>query len=204
LIRPVFRTIIFGLLLGVLLISSGCRFLLVPSGQELENVPGAYTYSQGSTDYPHLYQQAVKHLEKNEFNQAEALYRDLIAKEPEGANGYIGLGTSLNLQARYMEAREAYETALAIAPDSVDALIGLAAAFVRQGLHPQAADTYRQALALDPENPNAHYGLGTVLVLLGEVEEGIEHYEKVIELAPNSGLAAQAEIQVGELSQEGK
>lgn len=204
LIQSVFRAVAIGLLLGALLISSGCRFALGQSGAELENVPGAYTFSQGSTDYPHLYQQAVEYLEKNEYSQAEAVYREIIEKEPEAINGYIGLGTSLTLQGRHEEAREAYEAALVMAPDSLEALVGLAAAYVGQGLYPQAAETYRQALALDPQDANAHYGLAAVLVALGKIEEAIEHYEKVVELAPNSNMAAEAGKQIDEMRKGGE
>lgn len=202
--ESIFRIVVIGLLLSILLLSSGCQIPLSRAGRELENVPMAFTYSKGSTDYPHLYQQAIEHLEKNEYSQAEAIYRDLIEKEPAKVNGYIGLGTSLNLQGRPEEAREAYEDALAIAPDSVQALIGLAAAYVRQGLYPQAEETYRRVLALDPQEVNAHYGLATVLVQLGQLEEAIEHYETVIKLAPKSGLAAEASKQIEAMGRGGE
>ncbi|MFN2143727.1 MAG: tetratricopeptide repeat protein [Anaerolineales bacterium] len=171
---------------------ASCSPIFGSSGQEIENAPGAYTFTEGTTSYPQLYRQAVRHLQQGEYTEAEAVYGDLIEKEPENSNGYIGLGASLNLQGRYAEAREAYLEALEIAPDSVEALIGLGSAFLMQGEYEKAKQQYTRALELALEDPNAHWGLALALERLGETEAASEHLEKVIELSPGTDLAESA------------
>ena len=82
---------------------------------ESEDVSGAYTFSGGDTPYSHhshLYKQAVEHMGKREYREAEAIYGELIEKEPGSANGYIGLGSCLGVQSRFNESRDAYAEAL--------------------------------------------------------------------------------------------
>jgi tetratricopeptide (TPR) repeat protein len=196
------RKSVVGLLL--LLLLSACGPAQGNSGQEIDNAPGAYTFSEGKTSYPHLYQQAIDHLERNEYRAAEAIYRDLIDNESGNASGYIGLGTALFLQDRFEEAQAAYAKALDIAPDSVDALIGLGSASHRQGEAAKASDYYARALEIEPDNPQALWGLATNLELMGQREKAIEHLERIVELSPDSGLAAEAVKRIREIRADGE
>ena len=84
--------------LAFLLILSACNVNKSPGKDDVDNLPGGYSYSEGFTNYSFQYQQAAQHLNANDYVQAEEIYRDLIEKEPENFNGYIGLGSSLIFQ----------------------------------------------------------------------------------------------------------
>lgn len=159
---------------------------------EIEGAPGEYVFTEGETAYPGLYRQAARHLATGEYDEAEALYRDLIDKEPQNSNGYIGLATSLHLQGNYEAAQAAYEQALQISPKSVAALVGLGSALSAQGEYAAAEQHYAAALELNPADPNAHWGMALALQRQGRLEEVREHLERVIELSPGTSLAESA------------
>jgi cytochrome c-type biogenesis protein CcmH/NrfG len=193
------RIIVVGISLLIVWFISACEPTRSESHREIERVPGAYTFSEGDTAYAHRYQDALEHMGKNEYCEAEAIYRELIEKEPDNSNGYIGLGSALTLQDRYEEALEAYADAMKISPDSVEALIGLGSASYMLADFQNASSYYAKALEQDGENSNAHWGLAITLVRMGQEGAALAHLEAVIELLPNSSLATEADKMIDEI-----
>ena len=193
------RDNVLGISLLTVLITSSCAPTRSKNQQEIESAPGAYTFSEGNTRYVHRYQDALDHFEKNEYSEAEAIYRELTEKEPENTNGYIGLGSALTAQDRFEEALEAYTDAIEISPNAVEALIGLGSASYMLADYQNASSYYTKALEHDGENPNAHWGLAITLVQMGQAGAALAHLEAVIELVPNSNLAIDAENMIDEI-----
>jgi tetratricopeptide (TPR) repeat protein len=175
------------LLVGFIL--SSCVLLSAETRRKIENVPGAYVFTEGVTAYPDQYEAATVHLEAHEYAEAEAIFQGLIDLEPDNVNGYIGLGTSLSLGGKLDAAVDAYSAALRTMPDSDDALVGLGSTYSMMGEYSKAEDYYTLALVKDFQNPNAHWGLAVVLDLQGQRAEAIEHLEWIIENAPDSSAA---------------
>ena len=185
------RSSVLAMVLALLL--AACGPVSGSREEEIEGVPGAFTFSEGKTAYRHLYRRAIEHLEQNEYRAAEAVYRELIEQEPGNANGYVGLGTALGLQERFREAETAYMQALRISPDSVAARIGLGSAYSGLDDLVRATEQYARALELDPDNLQAHWGLAVTFNRLGQTEESLEHLARIVELAPGTGLALDAQ-----------
>lgn len=169
---------------------AGCSS--VSTRHDIEGVPGGFTYRGDRTAYPELYRRASEQLTANDFTAAETTFREIISKEPEYVDGYIGLGTSLLLQDQLVQAQQAYEQAIGIKPDSVEALIGLGSVQYRNGVYEQASGFYRSALALEGNNPDALWGLAISLAALGQVDSAIANLERIMELAPDTALAQDA------------
>ena len=120
------------------------------------------------------------------FEDAETLYRDVIARNPQAWMAYQNLGTELASRNRLSEAIDAYEGALRARPDFPQARNNLVLAHMKLG--DAAADVpdripssiwhYESVLRIQPDHFRAHYNLGTVLMDLPERHaEAITHLE---------------------------
>lgn len=184
---------------GLFLSSCGLASGRVPP--EADSGPGPFTFTEGSTSYVSLYRRAADHIEREEYEEAESLYRDLIALEPDNASGYVGLGTALSSQGHYEEAAEAFEKALDMHPEFVEALIGMGSTRFRLEEYEAALDFYGRALVLDGENLNALWGLAITFNALGRDDEALAHLQTIVDLVPGSAFAAEAERLRGEIRQ---
>ncbi len=183
-----------------ILFLSACSFNKANSNEGLNNLPGGYSYSDGDTNYLLLYRRAARYLNSNDYAQAEDIYRVLIEKEPENANGYIGLGSSLIYQEKYDEAISVYSQALELNANSSEALVGLGSTYSNMGNHQTALENYSKALDLDPDDINAHLGAAIAMHNLG-YEKGLilQHLEEIINIDPSSDVATRAENWMNDL-----
>jgi len=103
----------------------------------------------------------------------EALWRDAMAKSPEKARPYGGLGDTLLAQGRYPEALSVYADGLARTSGDpfyeAMFLAGMGRAQAGAGRLEEAAASLRAALAREPESPRRLDDLATVLINLGDL-----------------------------------
>jgi tetratricopeptide (TPR) repeat protein len=128
------------------------------------------------------------------YHDAETLWRDTIARNPESWLAYINLGTELTNQHRFPEAIDAFGSALRLKPDYEQARHDLATAHIVVGTSlgqsaekaPQAVLHLREALRLDPRNEKAHLSLGNLLLEMpGQMEQAIGEYEAALRITPD-------------------
>jgi tetratricopeptide (TPR) repeat protein len=93
---------------------------------------------------------AAMHFESGRYREAEALYRDLIAREPDDASLHTSLAGVLGAQERYDEAEAELEQALAITPLNPEAFHNMAVIAQRKGDDDRAIELYRSALRANP------------------------------------------------------
>ena len=129
------------------------------------------------------------------FDNAETLYRDVIARNPQAWMAYQNLGTELASRNRLSEAIDAYEGALRARPDFPQARNNLVLAHMKLGdavadvpdRIPSSIWHYESVLRIQPDHFRAHYNLGTVLMDLPERHaEAITHLEKALKIQPDS------------------
>jgi tetratricopeptide (TPR) repeat protein len=192
---------LIGLTILLLLITS-CSLAQHAPKLEPEALEGAYRFNARESSYPELYRRALERMNAQDFAAAEAVYVDLIEKEPRNPSGFIGLAASLIAQGRHQEAITAYNSALELSPDFVEALIGLGSAYSLMQDYERADEYYARAVALEPQNPNAHWGLALLLKSRGESEEAVAHLETVVEFAAGTRLAQDAQHEIDEMLAE--
>jgi choline-sulfatase len=96
-------------------------------------------------------------LELGDAEQAERLAREVIAAQPDHAEGYLVLGKALELQGRTQDAVAAYEEAARTNPNETASLVALARISEAAGQLDAAEHRYREAL--DSNSPSADAAL---------------------------------------------
>lgn len=121
---------------------------------------------------------------RGKLDEAIALYRAALARDPNDAVAHSNLGTALAASGQLDEAIAQYRTALDLAPNDADSHYNLANALMAQGKLVDAAGQFREALRIEPGMAEAHLNLGNALAALGQTEEAADHYRRAIELRP--------------------
>ena len=129
-------------------------------------------------------EQALEHHKAGRLKEAEAAYRELLAREPEHADAWHWLGVMAFQAGRYGQAIELIERALARQPDYAEARNNLGLALRAAGHLDQAVAAYRQALAGLPDDAEVYNNLGIALSDQGEIDGAITALERAVALSP--------------------
>lgn len=122
------------------------------------------------------------------FRDAEALYSDTLAKNPESWMAHNNLGSILSRQAgRYSEAMDHLEAAVRLNPESAEAHLNLGVLLSdTPGRMEEAIAHYRAALRIQPDYAVAHNDLGGALSEIpGRMAEAIAEYQAALRLNPD-------------------
>jgi tetratricopeptide (TPR) repeat protein len=138
-------------------------------------------------DHHGLVQQGKVLADLGRFADAERVLRRAVAVRDTTAE--FNLGTVLDQQGRWDEARTRYERALALDPFNTSAMNNLAAGLDRRGQTALALPLFERALAIAPDNADYYVNYGTALVQARRVDEAIGALMTAIELAPRSANA---------------
>jgi tetratricopeptide (TPR) repeat protein len=120
------------------------------------------------------------------YRDAETLWRDTIAENPDCWLACNNLGGILLDQGKVTEAIKYIGRSLQIEPNYAGAHYNLGSSLLRLGRAPEAAEQFEQALRLKPDDLEAHNNLGVVLMGLGRDTEAIGQFEQVLRLKPAS------------------
>jgi predicted TPR repeat methyltransferase len=119
------------------------------------------------------------------LNEAETIYRRILAHIPEHPDALHFLGLLQHQRGRPDEATRLISLALRVSPEYVDAHNNLGNIYREQDRLIEAEASYRRVIELAPENAGAYNNLGTVLRAMGQLAEAGAAYQKAIELDPN-------------------
>ncbi len=136
------------------------------------------------------------------LNEAEAIYRRILAHIPEHPDALHFLGLLQHQRGRPEEATRLISQALRVSPEYVDAHNNLGNIYREQERLNEAEACYRRVIELTPENAGAYNNLGTVLRAKGLLSEAGAAYQKAIEL--DSNFPSPFENMGNLLSQQGK
>ena len=130
-------------------------------------------------------QQASALINQGELEQAEAIFRHLVAAGSSKATVYGSLGAICGAQERYEEAIGLLNKALEIKPDYPEAHVNLGIALQNQGNLTAAIAAFTRALVYRPHYANAHIRLGIALQEQGDRSAAITAFNKAIALQPD-------------------
>jgi len=129
------------------------------------------------------------------YENAVALFREAIARDPEMSFGYIGLarilygaaaiyGWSSNRQQDLTESREAALTAIGLDPSDAYAHYALSGSALYLGRHMEALEGARRAVALNPNFALGYSRLGQVLTYVGRPAEAVGPIQRCLRHSP--------------------
>jgi len=128
---------------------------------------------------------AVDCQRQGRLTEADALYREILAQQPDRADALHYSGILAHQQGRLEEGAALLRRSLAIDPSQPDCYSNLAIILHARGHHADAIDACERAIALQPAHANAYSNLGALLKAGDRLAEAEAAYRKAIELDPD-------------------
>ncbi len=136
-------------------------------------------------DFKQVFETASRHHRGGRLDQAEALYRRILAADPSHVGALHCLGIAAAQRGEYDAAENLVRRALALAPDYAEAHYNLGIALKALSRLDEAVTSYRQAVALKPDFVAAHNNLGNALQAQSRLEEAAASFRRALSLKPD-------------------
>ncbi len=122
---------------------------VITVGTEIQSAPVTLNeiYETPSEDY----EQALEYARTGHFNEAEQLFRKIIAGEPNNFNAYMNLGKVYSITSRQPKAAATFLKALKIDSRNIHALRALANSYSDVGMHAMAQQVTKQVKVNFPD-----------------------------------------------------
>lgn len=131
------------------------------------------------------FQTAFAHHQAGRLAEAEAIYRQILAAEPNHADALHLLGVIALQVGRADAAIDLMGKSIALAPSFPDSHYNLGNALLQTGRLPAAIDSYRRAVALRPGYAEAFFNLGNALLGNRQEHEAIAAYRQAVASKPD-------------------
>lgn len=138
---------------------------------------------------------ADKLRDEGHLEQAEQMYRRLIAETPTSALAHYKLGVVLARSGDMEEAESTYREALRLMPNYPEAAHNLALilntvkALTVPEARREAEWLFHTALAENPDYFEAHLNLGNLVYTVGRFPEAFYHFRRALNIRPDSAAA---------------
>ena len=133
--------------------------------------------------------QAMELHRAGELDAAEAVYRRLMAEQPEQPDPWHLTGLVCHQRGDHAAGEQLIRAALERDPHNILFLCNLASVVAAAGQHAQAETLLRQVLERQPDFTKAWYNLGNELRALGRLDEALEAYRRALAIQPDYGEA---------------
>lgn len=135
---------------------------------------------------------ASQHYQRQDWPQAERLYREYVGRSPQESWAWERLGHVLLMQERYADAVEAGTKAIELGPPSSTAWNNVGLSLLRLGNLAGARSAYLRAVEISPDLTVTRFGLGSVYVAERSWEKAREQLEYVVDHEPGNAAALEA------------
>ena len=142
---------------------------------------------------------ALQNQQKNNFQVAENLYKEILKTDPNHFGSIFYLGTLLVQTKRFELAKPLLHKATQINSNYAAAHNNLGAALKELGEYQSAINSCQKAIQINPNYADAYNNFGAALKELGEHQKAISYCQKAIQIQPNLGSA---HINLGLIFQE--
>jgi tetratricopeptide (TPR) repeat protein len=119
------------------------------------------------------------------YTNAETLWNDTLAKNPDCWMAHSNLGQVMNEGGRPREAVPHFQQALRIKPDFAEAHVNWGNAVAMLGQFEESIVHYQEALRFNPNSAETYNNWGNSLRALGRPQEALAHYHQALQLWPN-------------------
>jgi predicted O-linked N-acetylglucosamine transferase (SPINDLY family) len=129
-------------------------------------------------------QLAIGHQQAGRLAEAEGIYRQVLAANPQQPDALHLLGMLAFQVGKFGVAHDLIRQALAVRPGTAEYLDNLSRALTALGRADEAIVTLREMLAIRPDAADAHRRLGILLQNRGRHDEAIPTYQRAAALNP--------------------
>lgn len=136
-----------------------------------------------------LLQRALASHQQGRLAEADALYREILAQDPEHFDALHLSGVIAYQQGRYDAAVASIGRALMRETTQAAPYSNLGLALLAQGRHDAALACFDRALTLQPEQAGSHSNRGNALRGLKRNQEALACYDRALALQPDFALA---------------
>jgi predicted O-linked N-acetylglucosamine transferase (SPINDLY family) len=135
------------------------------------------------------FQVALARHQAGQLREAESLYRQILAQQPEHGDSLHMLGVLTHQAGEHGAAAQLIRKAIELLPGHAGCHTNLGTVLRAQGQLDEAIAAYRAALMLQPKAAVAHFNLGVALHDAGRIDEAIACYRRALALEPDSTAA---------------
>jgi predicted O-linked N-acetylglucosamine transferase (SPINDLY family) len=128
---------------------------------------------------------ALQHHRAGRLGEAEKIYRQILAQQPNHADAMRLLGVIAHQRGRAEVAVDLFRRAITLRPAYAEAHTNLGTALKDMGQLDEAIAASRQAIILNPQLREAHTNLANALKDTGRLDEAIAAYRQAVALDPN-------------------
>lgn len=132
-----------------------------------------------------MFRQALAHQRRGKLAEAEALYRQVLEKEPEAVAAWINHGVTLQGLGHLAEALASFDQAVTRMPTNASAWHNRALVLLELNQHAGALESFEKVLVLSPRHADAWRGRAHALLTLGFSKEALKSLDRALELAPS-------------------
>jgi protein O-GlcNAc transferase len=131
-------------------------------------------------------QAARQHHQAGQLAEAETIYRQVLAQQPNHVDALHLLGMLAGEVGRLDAAAELIAQAVQLQPDFAEAQVNLGNVLQRLWRFDDAIAAYRKAIAINPNYADAYNNLGVALKGLGRLDEAVAAYRQAMQFHPDS------------------
>ncbi|MGA2440214.1 MAG: tetratricopeptide repeat protein [Tepidisphaeraceae bacterium] len=128
---------------------------------------------------------AMEHHRAGRLAEAEAIYRQILQRDPNDAEALHMLGVIAGQTGHSEAAIHLIRRAIGLQPDWAEAHNNLGSILKGSGRLEESIDSCRRAIQLKPDYAEANYNLGNALAGKGQFADAIAAYQRAIELRPD-------------------
>jgi len=132
---------------------------------------------------------AVDLSNSGEFDQAEALYKEVLETHPDIVEAYQNLGYLYEQKEDWAAAQSSYERALELRPGSSEITTALALVYQKSGQSEKATELMARAAAENPQDALAQFNRGGLLLNSGDTAGAIQAFEAALAADPEMAEA---------------
>ncbi|MEL7034321.1 MAG: tetratricopeptide repeat protein [Cyanobacteria bacterium J06592_8] len=132
-----------------------------------------------------LFAEAMRLHQQQQYDQALALYQQVLSQQPNHVEALGNLASLLRRQGQLDEAIATYRRVLKLEPNRPEIWFNLGNTLQAKADFPEAENAFQQAIALKPDLASAYFNLGKLLQTQERWEEAAESYRQAITHQPD-------------------
>ena len=125
------------------------------------------------------------YLSSGRIAESEDVYRAFVARNPQDADGHIGLGRALAATGRFDDAERSFRAAVQAEPAYWGAFNALGSFLYSRGQFDLAIEAFREVSELTPSSASPYNNLGSALQMRGDLAGAAEAFRRSLAIEPS-------------------